>query len=122
LSPTLAHAADAPTVIKGVDDAEMVLVPAGAFRMGSDPAEVERVRQECRRLPGMNEACNRYFEREGPEHEVELDAFYIDCYEVTNNRFEKFVRAANYQTTAEKERSGLVFATGPFGIPSGPWR
>src|SRR5207249_11511248 len=36
----------APTM-KGGDDAEMVLIPAGEFWMGSAPAEMERAREEC---------------------------------------------------------------------------
>lgn len=46
-----------------------VLVPAGVFRMGWAEGP----------------------EREGPVHEVELDAFYIDKYEVTNAQYLAFV-------------------------------
>ncbi len=47
---------------------KMVLVPAGKFIMGSN-----------NRLPD-----------EGPQHVVDLGAFYIDIYEVTNFQYKKF--------------------------------
>lgn len=53
----------------GAHPHDMVLVPAGEFIMGSD-----------NRLPD-----------EGPQHKVDLDAFYIDKYEVTNLQYKKFI-------------------------------
>jgi formylglycine-generating enzyme required for sulfatase activity len=47
---------------------KMVLIPAGKFIMGTN-----------NRLPD-----------EGPQHVVNLDAFYIDIYEVTNLQYKKF--------------------------------
>lgn len=61
--------------------ADMVLIPAGSFMMGSDDGE----------------------QREKPVHEVYVDAFYLDKYEVTVAQFKKFVEAAGYKTDAEKE-------------------
>ena len=49
----------------------MVLVPAGPFSMGSNWSDV------------MN----------GPRHTVDLAAFYIDVYEVTNEQYGLFIRA-----------------------------
>lgn len=56
---------------------ELVLVPAGIFTMGGLPGEggVERRSDE------------------GPVHEVFLDSFYIDVYEVTNEHYDGFVAA-----------------------------
>jgi len=47
---------------------EMVLLPAGSFRMGSNAGKDE-----------------------GPVHEVRLDAFWIDRYEVTQAQYEKLM-------------------------------
>ncbi len=52
-------------MIKGSDDAPLMLVPAGNFTMGDDV--------------------------ESPQREIYLDAFYIDRYEVTTGRYEKFL-------------------------------
>ena len=62
----------APMII-GQDGAEMVLIPAGDFQMGSDDSEAE--------------------DDEKPVHTVYLDAFYMDKYEVTNAQFKAFVDA-----------------------------
>jgi len=57
-------------VIKTEDGAEMVLVPAGEFTMGSNDADDEK-----------------------PPHRVYLDAFYIDKYETTNALYGRFMGA-----------------------------
>ena len=59
-----------PQRITGNDGAEMVLIPAGEFQMGSN---------------SYNDAK--------PVHTVYVDAFYMDVYEVTNAQFKAFVDA-----------------------------
>ena len=59
----------------------LIEIPAGPFTMGSDTGA----------------------EDEAPAHEVDLPAFKIDLFEVTNADFAKFVEATGYQTDAEKE-------------------
>ena len=63
----------------GRDGAPMVLVPAGPFPMGVPPADRDGGRDEY------------------PRHEVHLDAFYIDAYEVTNGRYHQFVTATKHR-------------------------
>ena len=86
-----------PAMIVGRDGAPMVLVPAGEFMMGSDEDELDR-------WQGNRSA----FEDEIPRHRVYLDAFYIDAYEVTNMRFQQFVRDTGHRTQAEREGWGYV--------------
>ncbi len=62
--------------ITGNDGTPMVLIPAGEFAMGSNNSNVDY---------GVN-----------TEHKVYLDAFYIDVYEVTNERYRKFVEATGH--------------------------
>ena len=60
------------------DGAKMVLIPAGSFDMGDHSADEEG------------------HDSERPVHTVELDAFYMDCYEVTMKQwklFKKEIRA-----------------------------
>ena len=64
-----------------IDGMELIYIPAGSFIMGSKSGNTD----------------------ERPEHEVELDHYFIDKYEVSNLQFEKFVKLSNY-------------------IPEGPWK
>ena len=59
--------------IIGQDGAEMVLIPAGEFQMGSDDINAN--------------------DFDKPVHTVYVDAFYMDTYEVTNAQFKAFVDA-----------------------------
>jgi formylglycine-generating enzyme required for sulfatase activity len=73
------EAAEAPAPSSVVE--YLIEIPAGPFIMGSDTGA----------------------EDEAPAHEVDLPAFEIDLFEVTNADFAKFVEATGYQTDAEKE-------------------
>jgi hypothetical protein len=92
-----------PATIVGNDGAEMVLVPAGEFIMGSDKDEIDRL------LQGQTDVHRELFDREIPLHRVSVDTFYIDKYEVTNARFQQFVQATGRRTSAEREGSGYVY-------------
>jgi len=58
---------------------DMIAVPGGTFRMGSD----------------------KHYPEEAPVHRVTVDAFWIDRTPVTNRDFRKFVNATGYVTFAE---------------------
>jgi len=66
----------------------MRLVPAGSFMMGSS---ADKALAECKDF-GID--CKReWFINEEPVHEVYLDAYYIDKYEVTNKFYKACVDA-----------------------------
>jgi formylglycine-generating enzyme len=88
----------------------MVLVPAGAFRMGSDD-----------RFAYPEDG-------ESPVREVETGAYRIDTRVVSNAEFEAFVAATGYET--EAERYGWSFVFGGLlpddfppteGVAAAPW-
>jgi len=58
---------------------DMIWIPGGAFRMGSD----------------------KHYSEEAPVHRVAVDGFFMDRTPVTNREFRKFVNATNYVTFAE---------------------
>ena len=58
----------------------MVAIPAGSFRMGSDD----------------------FYAEERPVREVDVDGFWIDAYPVTASEYRQFVRASGYVTVAER--------------------
>jgi iron(II)-dependent oxidoreductase len=62
--------------IAAYDGAEMVLIPAGNFVMGSAPGEGD--------------------DDESPQHEVYLDGYYIDLHEVTNAQYKLFLDATGH--------------------------
>jgi formylglycine-generating enzyme len=97
-------------LIRGEDGADMVLVPAGAFWMGSAPEDIQARIEECERTvkPENRAKCREWFGDEAPQRQVFLDAFYIDRYEVSNGRFDKFASTNSYRTTAEAEGWGWV--------------
>jgi len=59
----------------------MIWIPGGTFWMGSEEGQAD----------------------EKPVHEVSVDGFWIDETEVTNEQFDKFVRATGYVTVAERK-------------------
>ncbi|MBI3269032.1 MAG: SUMF1/EgtB/PvdO family nonheme iron enzyme [Planctomycetes bacterium] len=79
-----------PRLGKGPMDIAWVDVPAGKFRMGSDKREVERVWKTV--APGSG-AKKRWFTAESPEHPVDLPAFRIGRFPVTNAQYAAFVDA-----------------------------
>jgi formylglycine-generating enzyme required for sulfatase activity len=58
---------------------DMVWIPGGTFRMGSD----------------------KHYPEERPAHRVAVDGFWMDRVPVTNERFARFVDATGYKTFAE---------------------
>lgn len=78
-----------------IDQMEMVLIPAGRFFMGiSDQNEQQAILE----YSSYDEGFNIGFDMESikqilTEHEVELNAFWLDRYEVTNEQYKKCVDA-----------------------------
>src|SRR5215469_7742277 len=70
---------------------DMVWIPGGTFRMGSEEFYVE----------------------ERPVHEVAVDGFWIDRYPVTNKQFARFVVETGYLTVAERPLNPTDFPGAP---------
>ncbi len=62
------------------DLTDMIEIPGGKFLMGSE----------------------NFYPEEKPVHEVTVDGFWMDKYEVTNEQYEKFVNETGYVTVAER--------------------
>jgi formylglycine-generating enzyme required for sulfatase activity len=80
--------------VAGKDGAPMVLVPAGPFPMGVPPGDRDGGRDEY------------------PRHQIELDAFYIDRYEVTNGRYLQFVKATGHRLPQHPKNPARTLWTG----------
>jgi sulfatase modifying factor 1 len=71
----------------GCKPGEMVWIPGGVFRMGSD----------------------RHYPEEAPVLQLRVDGFFIDPFLVTNRQFAAFVAATGYRTVAERELDPSAF-------------
>jgi sulfatase modifying factor 1 len=80
----------------------MVWVPGGEFSMGA--------REDRAMGPGAEGASDAQ-----PVHRVYVDGFWMDATEVTNEAFERFVRATGYVTTAERTPTAEDFPDAPPG-------
>jgi formylglycine-generating enzyme required for sulfatase activity len=88
----------------------MALVPAGAFTMGG---EQSAALAECEKyFTGCNP--DEWYLNEGPVHEVTLDAFMIDLYEVTNDQYQECVAAGG---CTPPSRTSSLTRPGYFGQP-----
>ncbi len=68
------------------ETAEMVLVNEGEFEMG---ALSSQLMEEC---SGFLEECfESWFAPSEPIHDVQIDAFYVDVFEVTNDAYLQFI-------------------------------
>lgn len=73
----------------------MVEIPEGRFRMGLSFREVTRVLEMCTKV---DKACSRWwFKDEFPGHNVYLNKYWIDIYEVTNEKYLEFVKATGHR-------------------------
>jgi formylglycine-generating enzyme required for sulfatase activity len=79
----------------------MVWIPGGEFEMGSD----DRGEAICS-IGGVTKDAQ-------PIHRVYVDGFWMDKTEVTNEQFEKFVKATRYVTIAERTPTTREFPTAP---------
>ena len=91
--------ADLPKEIVGKDGAEMVLIPAGEFEMGTDSSEVPQLAQWAKKWWSSAQAS--WFEDEAPHHAVYLDKFHMDKYEVTNALYREFMDATGHKAPAD---------------------
>ncbi len=82
--------APAGSAAPGVHDDDLVTLPGGTFRMGSDDGT----------FPA---------DREGPVREVTVAPFRIGRHAVTNDRFAAFVAATGHVTIAESDGWSFVF-------------
>lgn len=84
-----------PATLKNEKDgAEMVLIPAGRFLMGTTADEVD----EDFRETGLPEAWKGHTLDERPRHLQTVKSFYIYKYEVTNAQYKAFTDATGHRT------------------------
>jgi formylglycine-generating enzyme len=95
---------------RGGSSLSLVTVPAGRYRIGDDSP------------------WSYPDDGEGPVHDVEMEAFRIDRYAVTNEQFGEFVDATGWRTDAERYEWSFVFGgllpddfPDTRGVQGAPW-
>jgi formylglycine-generating enzyme required for sulfatase activity len=71
--------------------AGMVWIPGGTFRMGSED----------------------FYPEERPVHEISVDGFWMDSFEVTSEQFGQFVEETGYKTVAERDLNAADYPGAP---------
>jgi formylglycine-generating enzyme required for sulfatase activity len=87
------------------DGAPMVYVPAGPFVLGSSDADIQVALADCRNCPPD------WFDGEKPQAEVNLPAYWMDKYEVTNGRYAQFIAAGGYDRREYWTEAGWEWKT-----------
>ena len=77
----------------------MVWIPGGEFSMGSNVED-----ESLCSIKGVTKDA-------APVHRVYVDGYYMDQTEVTNEEYEKFVKATGYITVAEQKQTKEEFPT-----------
>jgi formylglycine-generating enzyme required for sulfatase activity len=77
-------------IVSPIDGAEMVFVPKGPFTMG--------ITQDLfAQISILDQRLNFVFATEVPERIVDIDAYYIDRYPVTNYQYQKFIQETGHR-------------------------
>jgi formylglycine-generating enzyme required for sulfatase activity len=79
---------------------DMVLVPGGSFLMGIDKKVNVDTKKMSKRQQLRYAVSKAAFHDEGPAHNVILDAFHIDKFEVSNTKYSEFMRATDHPAPA----------------------
>lgn len=108
-------------LIRDKDRAEVVRVEGVTFRMGSTPAEIAALDSLTREFGA--EAPTGDLGPEQPAHQVTIDAFLLDRFEVTNDRYRRFVRETGHASPSNSFGSNYDVWTGdafPEGLENHP--
>ncbi len=89
--------------VSGRDQMPQVLLPAGAFTMGSTAEQVEQAIRLATQTGTPEEVRLR---SEGPAHQVRLSACWMDLHEVTCEQYCRFLN--ELQPSAEERQSWVV--------------
>jgi len=73
------------------DNADMILIPSGPFVYGVDQKEVKRI------VIALKSPMAEIYRAEEPKTTKNIESFYIDKYEVTNEQYSRFVRETSHR-------------------------
>ena len=89
------HEEPVPEKSQEDDYSLMVKIPAGKFKRGSTFQEIKGYLAECKKF---DKTCKLWwFEDEYPDHLVYLKSYWIDIFEVNNEKYLEFVKATGHR-------------------------
>ena len=99
---------------------ELVLIPAGKFRMGSGESAQDTAAYFNKTYrgnfpaDGMGGLEANFFENEHPQHDVRITKpFFLGKYPVTRGQFRQFVTATSYKTDKDQDQKRLAWGWDP---------
>lgn len=95
---------------------DMVLVPAARVTLGAPDWVLDWLEKEGQAFP------REWFADETPQIDIDIAAFQLDRFPVTNAAFAVFVGATGYLTDAERNSYGIVYTTYWNEIAQASWR
>jgi len=109
-------ATNADRVVKHIRNTPegMAYVPAGEFLMGLSE---EQRKALCEQHHMPESVAEFYFGKESPGHTVDLPAYYIDRFEVTNARYKPFVDTTGHAPPQSKAWDGQEIRPGFEQLP-----
>ena len=97
---SLGHEEAVPEKSQEDDYSLMVKIPAGKFKRGSTFQEIKGYLAECKKF---DKTCKLWwFEDEYPDHLVYLKSYWIDIFEVTNEKYLEFVKATGHRPALQR--------------------
>jgi formylglycine-generating enzyme required for sulfatase activity len=92
----------------------MIQVPAGKFIAGSQYEDTVRFQQQRREQAGPHGVVDiPDYANELPQRTLDLGEFYIDKYEVTNDRYRRCVEASRCKPPQSKQYNDPAYANHP---------
>lgn len=82
---------------------EMILIPGGLVYLGSTDEGIDWIIDE------FHHHARSWYEDEIPQRRVEVPAYFIDTFPVTNAKFNEFVESTSYVTIAELQGFGCIY-------------
>jgi formylglycine-generating enzyme required for sulfatase activity len=89
---------------KGIIEPNLVHISAGSFSMGTSEVQIERLANRdnlAKKWKGKG-----YFSREGPQHTVTLESYFIGKYPVTVDEYRSFVAMGGYLSAKYWTKAG----------------
>ena len=88
-------------LLSEVDGMKLIFIPGGIFLMGSTEEEIDQTHAMCQEY---FEECPRYvFEDEYPQHELDLDPYWMDQTEVTIRMYTQCVEDGSCSSPVPRE-------------------